>query len=72
MHQFQDGDEARILRRGVEVEVRVFRQSGELVYIFDMENRPYQLHVRDVLPVRRGCADTSEHEVSIIAEHNGV
>jgi len=49
MHIFQDGEEARILKRGVEAEAIVFHQSGEIVYVFDRENRPYQFHVESVV-----------------------
>ncbi len=49
MKQFQDGEQARILKGGEEVEVIVFRQSGEWVYVFDRRNRVYQFHVSDLL-----------------------
>lgn len=52
MHHFQNGEAAKILKHGVEVEVVVFRQLGEFVYAFDKGNRAYQFRVKDVLPVR--------------------
>lgn len=50
MRDFQNGEEARVLKRGVEMEVIVFRQSGEFVYVFDKENRLYQFHFSEILP----------------------
>lgn len=50
MHQFRDGDAAKILRHGIEVELFVFRQCGELVYVFDRRNHLYRLPVRDLMP----------------------
>lgn len=69
MREFQDGEVARVLRHGIEVEVVVFRQLGELIYVFDKKNRPYQFHVRDVLPARSSCTDTTEPGMSFSAEH---
>ena len=51
MHHFQNGEKARVLKHGVEVEVIVFRQLGEFVYAFDDGNRAYQFHVGEVLPI---------------------
>jgi hypothetical protein len=64
MHEFQDGEEARVIKHGTEVEVMVFRQIGDLVYVFDKANRAYQYRVRDVLPARRLYTDTHEHGMS--------
>ena len=60
MHEFQDGEEARVIKHGVEVEVMVFRQTGDLVYVFDKENRAYQYPARDVMPARTLYTDTHE------------
>lgn len=53
VHEFQDGEEAKVIRHGVEVEVMVFRQTGDFVYVFDKENRAYQYRARDVMPAKR-------------------
>ena len=55
MHQFHEGEEATIIKDGVEVEVVVFRQSGEAVYVFDKANRAYKFHVEDLLPAMKRC-----------------
>ncbi len=60
VNQFHDGEQVRILKSGLEVEMIVFRQSGDWVYVFDRDNRVYQFHVSDVLgPVRSwaGCRE---------------
>lgn len=57
MHHFQDGEEARVIRNGADLPVVVFRQLGEVVYVFDGANRAYQFHVEDVRPaMRHRCA----------------
>lgn len=49
MHTFQEGQKARVMKdSGAEVEMIVFHQSGELVYLFDRANRYYLFHNRDV------------------------
>lgn len=63
MHDFRDGEEARVLQHGIEVEVVVFRQSGELLYVFDKQNRLYQFHVRDVSPARGVYRDTCKNDM---------
>ena len=52
MHKFQEGQKARVMKQGAEVEMIVFHQSEELVYLFDQANRCYLFHIRDVHPVK--------------------
>jgi len=49
---FQEGQKASVMKDGDEVEMIVFHQSGELVYLFDRANRCYLYHIRDVRPVK--------------------
>ncbi len=58
MHEFQDGEEARVVLHGIEVEVVVFRQCGELVYVFDQKNHAYQFHVKNLKPAKQCRAAT--------------
>ena len=64
MHEFQEGEEARVIRHGAQVELMVFRQIGDFVYVFDKNNRAYQYHVRDVMPARTLFTHTHEQEMS--------
>jgi hypothetical protein len=64
MHEFQEGEEAKVIRRGAEVELMVFRQIGDFVYVFDKENRGYQYHVRDVKPATTLYTDAHEKVMS--------
>jgi len=64
MREFHDGEEARVIQHGVEVEVVVFCQSGDWVYVFDKANRAYQYRERDLMPVRTVQANTHEQRMS--------
>lgn len=53
MHKFEEGQKASVIRNsGAEIEMIVFHQSGELVYLFDQANRYYLFHIRNVRPVK--------------------
>ena len=52
MNTFREGQKACVMKHGVEVEMIVFRQTGELVSLFDRSHRFYLFHVKDVYPVK--------------------
>ena len=52
MHHFENGEAAKVIRHGEEMEVIVFRQLGEFVYAFDNKNRVYLFRATDVAPMR--------------------
>ena len=64
MRNFQDGEEARVIKHGVEAEVTVFRQIRDVVYVFDKANRAYQYRAGDLLPAKAFYAETHETAMS--------
>lgn len=73
MHKFHEGDTASVIKDGVEVEMIVFHQSGELVSLFDRTNRYYLFHVMDVRPLRSPRAGVSMYDAfseATVREHN--
>ena len=73
MHKFQEGQKASVIKDGAEVEMIVFHQSGELVYLFDPANRCYLLHISDVCPVESPQSSVSMcdafSEATTLREH---
>lgn len=51
MNHFQPGEQLRIFKHGVHVDVVAFRQLGEFVYVFDEMIRMYQYRISDVVQV---------------------
>lgn len=61
----QEGQKATVLKEGVEVEMIVFHQSGELVYLFDLANRCYLFPVSAVRSVQNHpSGDVTVHQHS--------
>ena len=48
LRRFQNGEKATMVAHGTKVDVIVFRQTGDIVYVFDPSNRCYQVNVREV------------------------
>ena len=64
MTKYREGQKARVMKHGIEVEMIVFRQTGELVSLFDRSNRFYLFHTRDVHPVSSPHSSISIRDIS--------
>jgi hypothetical protein len=64
VNEFWEGQKASVMKHGVEVEMIVFRQSGELVSLFDRSHRFYLFHVRDVQPLKTSHSSISICDIS--------